>query len=475
MKARNDVKMGYGPVLSNEMPKKKSSPVPLLLLLTLLGAGGYFGWKAYADRQAAARARAEAYRRELAEQERRRQEELAAEEAARNKKAVKKAADAVRPEQPRVVEKTEADWLREEESRRKAVWLEIVAAQTNAPAKPVNGFAGIRFDAPLADGGAVCWGTVLPNGAGESVEARGAAFAVYGPKLKKPFLSLGTQPLAWVTPKTRRPFRVEFKRPIKRSAGALHDPETTNLVAFLEKRFSCRAYAPQPANPARPGCEYVIPVGPALLHVMERDGLLSFSVERTDLMEVARQEAAQLRQERTRVADADQILNSTRYPRGKIDLSKYPKIRLKEGTPRAFCGIVFSAPPPENARLFNPQKGAKGFYLDYERAKIPSFAGFRYGKAEYDERRGGVFAVRLISDGGREGQSDADYFASVRGTLSERYGVKPTETKTDLGFPVLTYQVGDVLITFGPDPRGGFFLNAENSVLAALAREPDQK
>ena len=40
------MKMGYGPVLSNEMPKKRSSPVPLLLLLTLLGAGGYFGWKA---------------------------------------------------------------------------------------------------------------------------------------------------------------------------------------------------------------------------------------------------------------------------------------------------------------------------------------------------------------------------------------------------------------------------------------------
>jgi hypothetical protein len=34
--------------------------------------------------------------------------------------------------------------------------------------------------------------------------------------------------------------------------------------------------------------------------------------------------------------------------------------------------------------------------------------------------------------------------------------------------PALTFRIGDLVVVFGPDPRGGFILRAENEVLAAL-------
>ena len=56
--------------------------------------------------------------------------------------------------------------------------------------------------------------------------------------------------------------------------------------------------------------------------------------------------------------------------------------------------------------------------------------------------------------------------------LSSHYKVTPTAKPGDGAFPELTCQIGDLTVTFGPDARGGFFLNAENNVLAALARTP---
>ena len=47
--------------------------------------------------------------------------------------------------------------------------------------------------------------------------------------------------------------------------------------------------------------------------------------------------------------------------------------------------------------------------------------------------------------------------------------MKPTEKKGDLDLPELTFTVGDLDIVFGPDPRGGFHLDAVNQVLAKLA------
>ena len=153
-----------------------------------------------------------------------------------------------------------------------------------------------------------------------------------------------------------------------------------------------------------------------------------------------------------------------------IDRKKYRGVRLKDETPRAFCGIVFASTPPESARIVVPQKGPKGFFLDYGMAKCRPFRGFAYGRADIDPVRGGVYAIHLTSDGGTEGQDDKDYYDAVKAALSEHYKVTPSEKKGDGAFPELTYQIGDLTVVFGPDPRGGFYLNAENQVLAAMAK-----
>ena len=175
------------------------------------------------------------------------------------------------------------------------------------------------------------------------------------------------------------------------------------------------------------------------------------------------------RQEKSVVTEDGKILDSTRYPHREIDRKKYRGVRFKDGTPRSFCGIVFASTPAENTKLVIPQKGAKGFFLDYGMAKCRPFRGFAYGKADVDSIRGGVYAAHRASEGGTEGQDDKDYYASVKAALADHYKVTPSEKKDEGNLPVLTYQIGDLTVVFGPDPRGGFFLNAENQVLAALA------
>ena len=91
------------------------------------------------------------------------------------------------PEPPK---KTEAEILREEETLRTNVWAQIEAARKKGDATPLPAFAGIQFGKPLAPGATldqvsskiVKWGTALKEEAGDSVAARGVAFAVYGPK-----------------------------------------------------------------------------------------------------------------------------------------------------------------------------------------------------------------------------------------------------------------------------------------------------
>ena len=55
--------------LWNTGPKRRGSPIPIILVLLVLGAGGYFGWKAFESRRAAERARAAEYQKWLAERE----------------------------------------------------------------------------------------------------------------------------------------------------------------------------------------------------------------------------------------------------------------------------------------------------------------------------------------------------------------------------------------------------------------------
>ena len=458
--------------LSNAAPKRRGSPVPVILVLAILGAGGYFGWKAFESRQAAKRAREAEYQRLLAERERL----LHADDEEKKPEPVKVVIEEPVPEKPpEPKKKSEAELLREEEAARKAVMAQVEEARKKSEAKPMGGIAGIRFGEPIKDGAPVTWGTALMNEAGDSVASRGVAFSVYGPTLKKPFMSFGARPLVWVTPKTRRAYRIEFSRPLKPRAGLVHDSETTNLVAMLKDKFKCEAFAPRPALPERAGCEFVLPLGPTTITVGEYGTLLKFLVEREDLKAEALTETETLRQEKRDVAEDGPILDSKRYPHGPIDKKRYRGVRLKDETPRAFCGIVFASAPPETAEIVNPQKGAKGFFLNYKMAKCPPFRGFLYGKADIDPVRGGVYAVTLNSEGGTEGQDDKDYYQSVRAALSDHYKVTPSEKKGDGEYPELTYRVGDLVIVFGADPRGGFFLRAENEVLAAMANATSAK
>ena len=453
-------------MLSNTGPKRRGSPIPVILVLLVLGAGGYFGWKAFESRQAAKRAKEAEYQRWLAERERLRN--LPEPETNVVKKIeVQEAKPEPPPEPPK---KTEAEILREEEALRKAVWAQIEEARKKSDAQPMGGFAGIRFGEPIASGAPVKWGTALEEEAGDSVSSRGVAFAVYGPKLKKPFMSLGTSPLVWVTPKTRSPYRIEFSRALAAKGDTKHDPETTNLVAILQTKFKSEPFAPRPSVPGRAGCEFVFPLGVTTLIIGEYGGQLKFSIERSDLKEQARSETDTLRQEKSVVTEDGAILDSKRYPNRGIDRKKYRGVRLKDETPRAFCGIVFASTPPETARIVVPQKGPKGFFLDYGMAKCRPFRGFSYGRADIDSVRGGIFAVHLTSEGGTEGQDDKDYYESVKSSLSEHYKVTPSEKKGEGAYPELTYQIGDLTVVFGPDPRGGFYLNAVNQVLAAMAK-----
>ena len=445
---------------------RRGSALPAVLVVIILCVVGFFGWKAFESRRAAKRAQEEEYRRKLAERDRLLFAGVSETNEVKKAEVVEAPPIELPPEPPK---KSEAEILREEEAHRKAVWAQIEEARKKSDAKPLDGFAGIRFGEPFESGAPVKWGTAFEESAGDSVAARGVAFAVYGPKPTKPF---GTKPLVWVTPKERRPYRIEFSRPLAAKAATKHDPETTNLVAQIQSRFKVEPFTPRPCVPGRAGCEFVFPLGATTVTIGEYDGNLRFSVEREDIRESARAETESLRQDMSVVTADGERLDSKRYPNGGLDLKKYRGLRFKDGTPPSFCGVVFGSAPSENTTVQVPQKGAKGFFLDYRMAKCPPFRGFVYGRADIDPVRNGVFAVHLSSEGGAYGQDDKDYYESVKNSLSQHYKVTPAEKKGEGEFPELAYQVGDLTVTFGPDPRGGFYLHAVNGVLAALASAP---
>ena len=473
-------------VAPSNTTSRRGSALPAILVVIVLGVVGYFGWTAFVK-----------YR----EKKDREQEEIRArnreinarnEEKRRVKPDDKPETDAVEkvvedesklempPEPPK---KPEAEILREEEAHRKTVWAQIEEARKKGDAPLWDSFVGVKFgvpDQPFLSARPVKWGTAFEESAGDSVAARGVAFAVYGPNSIKSF---GTKPLVWVTPQTRRPYRVEFSRPLVPNSATKHDSETTNLVAriqsnlsnYVEKvhsQFKVELFTPRPCVPGRAGCEFVFPMGTTTWTVGEYDGALRLSVEREDIRKEALAETEALRQRMSSVSADGELLDSRRYPNGGVDPKNYRGVRFRDGTPSSFCGIVFKSAPAENTTIQVPQKGAKGFFLDYRMAKCPPFRGFVYGRADIDSVRGGVYAIHLSSEGGVYGQDDKDYYETVKASLSAHYKVTPSEKKGEGEFPELTYQIGDLTVTFGSDPRGGFFLNAENGVLAALANTP---
>jgi len=457
-------------ICPDPLSSRRGSALALLLVVVAVAAVGFIVWREYSRRQADFEARNAAIRKHNEEVRLRllkeAEEERLAQEAAK-KKPETVTNDVVEVEEQKPVERPAEEVWREDLAAWKSAFADIEAARAKAE-KPLNGLGGIKFGEPL-QAAPVRWGAIRRLLDAASVETNGVTFAVYGPKFSKSFLSFGQQPLVWVTPRTRKVFRIELSRPVKAAAGTMHDPETEKAVEELRKRFSCEPITLFPARPGRPGCEYVFPMKETTVKVGEYKGQLMLAVEHETYLEEALAESADLREARRGVVDDRGVLGSTRYPHRPIDRRRY-RVKFKDGTPESFCGVVFGSRPPENATIENPQQGEKGFFLDYEKAKCKPFIGFNRGRADVDRWRGGVFAVNLYSEGGAGGLDDHDYYARVRNTLKEHYKVEPQVEGTTNEFPTLTYAVGDVTIKLGPGVRGGFFLRAENSVLASLAQ-----
>lgn len=489
---------GAPTALSNKARGGGGSIVLKLLFLAILCGVGYLGWrqfKVYKPRPRPAPppqvvqpvveepapeppkpvvARPKPVRkRRLTELER--DEELIrqAEEEERRKKALENdPAEIARRQQEAARLQQEADARAKQrfdaaEAVRKDAEEKIAEARKDASARLLPGLKGFRFGT-VQDGVPSEWGAILP---GDSVDKCGITYAVYGAEVAKPIGSLGRRPLVWVTPRTRRAFRIEFFRDLKTTAKSPHDSETAALVDMMKKALKREPIVPHPADPALPGVEYVFPAGETTVRVGEYGGRLKVVAEHEGLRMEAKTEADELRAAKAKDPSEDDLLISTRYPQGPAVNYKGLISRFREGTPKSFCGLTFGRQPPEGASIDNPKNGEKGFFLDYGRAKCPAFKGFTVGKADIDPTRGGVFAVTLYnSEGGQDGLDDAAYFKSVREALDRQYLVKPEERKGTREFPELAYQKGDVTITFGPDRNGGFRLRAENNVLADIAK-----
>ena len=486
------------PRLSNKSKGGGGSIVVKLVFLALVGGAGYFGWKQFAAYKARPRPVAPPpvkqtvvveepppavqpekkvqrpkRKRRLTEAER--DEELIrqAEEEERRKKALENdPAEIKRRQEEALKRQQEADARARErfaavEAERKAALDKVAAARREPVAKPFSALKGFRFGT-VQEGVPSVWGTVND---GLSVEECGVTYAVYGNEVAKPIGTLGKSPLLWVTPKTKRLFRIEFFRDMAAAPKSRHDAETASLVEMMKKALKRDPIATRVEDPALAGEEFVFPVGDATVKVGEYGGKVKLIAEHEGLRREAKAEADELRSAKVKDASDDNLLISTDYPQGPAVNYKGLISRFREGTPKSFCGLNFGRRPPESATIVNPKNGEKGFFLDYERAKCPAFKGFTVGKADIDRYRGGLFAVTLYnSEGGQDGLDDAEYFKSVREALDRQYLVKPVEKPGTREFPELVYEKGDVRVTFGPSHNGGFRLRAENMVLADISR-----
>ena len=490
------------PSLSNKSRGGGGSIVVKLVFLALIGGAGYFGWKQFAAYKAKPRPvppppvkqvvveepdpeppkpvvkpkPKTVRKRRLTELER---DELLirqAEEEERRKKALENdPAEIARRQAEALKRQQEADArararFDEAQSVRKAALDKVAAARTDPEAKPFNALKGYRFGT-VQEGVPSVWGPILDGG--ETVNDCGMTYAIYGNEVSKPIGTLGKTPLVWVTPKTKRIFRVEFFRNLVLAKKSNHDAETDSLVDMMKKAMKRDPVVTRPADPALRGVEYVFPMGETTIRVGEYGDELKVIAEHEGLRKEAKAESDELRATKAADTSEDDLLIGTSYPQGPAVNYKGLFSRFREGTPKSFCGLIFGRLPPESATIVNPKHGEKGFYLDYGRAKCPAFKGFTVGKADIDRYRGGLFAVTLYnSEGGQQGLDDAAYFKSVREALDRQYLVKPEEKKGTREFPELVYRKGDVTITFSPEHNGGFRLRGENHVLAEISKIP---
>jgi len=364
------------------------------------------------------------------------------------------------PPPPKV--KTVAELKAEADAAQKELDAKIAEARKQSVGKELPGFAGAKFGVVVK--GVQIATEKLPGG---GLTESGYGISMRGPELKTPFRSFGRSPTVWVTPKTHKVYKIEFARDLDRTPGPLPDPDTTNLVAVLSKKLRRDPFALDPEKYPMGRREYVFPFGTTTLTVSEPGGgVQKLTVVDEGLYDQVRAESAELRKA---AVDADgnvKALGSDKYP--KSGAVKTVLIRMKKGTPKAFCGIAFGSLAPYGAKLIAPRQGGPGFFIDYRKADCRPFMSFDRGRALVGKENGAVHSVELFSDGASDGLTDAEFFAKVRRTLSNRYKQEPQETAGTGAFPKLTYAVGDLEITLAADPNGGFTLKAVNTTLKAL-------
>lgn len=362
-------------------------------------------------------------------------------------------------EPPPPPKKSVSELKAEADGAQRALDLEIDRARQSS-GKTLMSFGGIRFGDAMTASAISLEG--LPSDGGASEE--GLCHRLLGPKQGKSLCGLGNQPEVFVTPQTRRAFRIEFSRSIERKPGWPVNAATTNLVETLAGKMKRRPFALDLEKYPLGERKYVFVAGETTLTVRECGGeRLKLIVEHGGLRKAAQEETAAFRKERMDGSVDTKALTSDAYPNS--GMVKFGRVRTKNGTPKAFCGIVFGSLPPYSAKMAAPASSTdpKGFFIDYRKAaKCRPFMNFDHGKAAVSAINGAVTSVTLYSNGPEDGMTAEDYLAKVRGALERKFKAKPVRTSGEGALQEVAYAVGSLEITLGPDPRGGFVLRAVN-------------
>ena len=359
--------------------------------------------------------------------------------------------------------KTAAELKAEADEAQKALDQEIAQARA-VSGKTLPSFAGIRFG-DVMDGPTIALER-LPSDNGTVDE--GLCYRMPGPEMGKSFRMFSARPSVYVTPKTRQIFRIDFARSIARQPGWKLNAETTNLVATLSEKLKRKPFALDLEKYPLGDRRFVFLVGETTLTVGEYGGTqLRLTVEHGAYRTLAKNETAAFRTESAADPVKTKALSSDKYPNS--GMVKLGRVRMKKGTPKAFCGLVFGSLPPYSAKVSAPSSSTdpKGFFIDYRKAKCDPFMNFDHGKALVSGINGAVTAVRLHSNGPEDGLTDAEFFGRIRKAIEQKYKVKPVRTVGEGEMPELAYEVGSLEIVLKPDPNGGFCLNGVNTTMQA--------
>ena len=362
-------------------------------------------------------------------------------------------------EPPPPPKKSASELKAEADEAQRALDLEIDRARQSS-GKTLMSFAGIRFGDEMTASAVSLEGLPSDGGAPED----GLCHRLLGPKQGKSLCGLGNQPMVFVTPQTRRVFRIEFSRSIERKPGWPVNAVTTNLVETLAGKMRRRPFALDLEKYPLGERKYVFLAGETTLTVRECGGeSLRLVVEHGGLRKAALDETAAFRKERLDDSVDTKALTSDAYPNS--GMVKFGRVRTKNGTPRAFCGVVFGSLPPYSAKMAAPASSTdpRGFFIDYRKAaKCRPFMNFDHGKAAVSAVNGAVISVTLHSNGPGDGMTADEYLAKVRGALERKFKTRPVRTSGEGSGQEVAYAVGSLEITLGPDPRGGFVLKAVN-------------